>query len=223
MATPKPHIVFLHGAWHSPIYFAKITSLLQDQRYVVHARQQPAVGVPPSWTPPTDLSQDLEAARSIVDYAIGDGNDVVVICHSWGGKIAGSSLVGYGKEEREKRGLKGGVVKVGYMCAMMVDDKENMPQPSTPSWFEVDVSHTDIFPFSRTSLTHARVNTSAPPTQQYSTTGSRKRNRRTGSPSFRRTVLLRWWLPQQARVGRLSRVAILSASRIMLFPRRFRR
>ena len=223
MTHPKPHIVFLHGAWHSPVHFTKITSLLQDQLYVVHARQQPGVGVPPSWTPPKDLTQDVEAARSIVDYAIGDGNDVVVICHSWGGKIAGSSLVGYGKEEREKEGRKGGVVKVGYMCAMMVDDKENMPQPSTPSWYELDVRQPHPSPFPRTPLTHARANTSAPPTPQSSTTGSRMRNKRTGSRSCRRTASPRWWRPPRAQVGRLFRAVILSASRIMPSPRRFRR
>lgn len=223
MTHPKPHIVFLHGAWHSPVYFAKITSLLQDQLYVVHARQQPAVGVPPSWTPPTDLSQDLEAARSIVDRAIGEGNDVVVICHSWGGKIASSSLVGYSKEEREKKGLKGGVVKVGYMCAMMVDANENIPQREVPTWYELDVRPPDLCPFFKVPLTHNRENTSEPPTPQSSTTGSRKRNRRTGSPSSRRTLSPRCIIPRRARVGGLSRAAISSASRIRLFPRSFRR
>lgn len=142
MANSKPHLVFLHGAWHSPAYFAKITSLLQEHLYVIHARQLPGVGVPPLWNPPTDLSEDIAAARSLVDYAIADGNDVVVVCHSWGGIVAGSALVGYSKEEREHRGLKGGVVRVGYMCAFMMDEGASLQSgggEEYPPWTEVEV------------------------------------------------------------------------------------
>lgn len=141
MAHPKPHLVLLHGAWHSPAYFAKITSLLQDCLYVVHAQQLPGVGSSPSWNPPTDLAQDVAAARSLVDYAIAEGNDVVVICHSWGGTVATSALVGYSKEEREKKGLKGGVVKVGYMCAFMIEEGMSLQSLAGdyPPWYDIDV------------------------------------------------------------------------------------
>ena len=141
MATSNPHIVFLHGAWHSPTYFAKITAILQDHLYVVHAQQLPSVGVPPSWTPPTDLAQDVAAARSLLDYAIADGNDVIVICHSWGGTIASSALVGYSKEERKEKELSGGVVKVGYMCAFMAEEGMSLQGMvgEYPLWYDLDV------------------------------------------------------------------------------------
>lgn len=88
------------------------------------------------------MDLDIAAARALVDYAIGDGNDVVVICHSWGGTVATSAFVGYSKEERANKGLKGGVVKVGYMCAFMIDEGESLsgvlggkPAP----WYDIDV------------------------------------------------------------------------------------
>lgn len=148
MSTSKPHIVFLHGGWHSPIYFSKVTSLLQDHLYVVHAEQLPATGLPPSWTPPSDLSLDIAATRTLLDYAIADGNDVVVICHSWGGTIAGSALVGYSKEDRAEKGLKGGVVKCGYMAAFMVDDGVSLQGKvgEYPPWYNVDVRLVSFFP-----------------------------------------------------------------------------
>lgn len=142
MSVSRPHIVFLHGAWHSPIYFAKITALLQDHLYVVHAQQLPAVGVPPSWTPPTNLDLDIAAAQTLIDYAIADGNDVIVVCHSWGGTIASSALVGYSKKERAEKGLKGGVVRVGYMCAFMIDEGSSLHdefEGEHPTWYDVDV------------------------------------------------------------------------------------
>lgn len=161
MATSKPHIVLLHGAWHSPPYFSKITTLLQDYLYVVHAQQLPAVGVPPLWTPPEDLVQDTATVRSLLNYAIGDGIDVVVICHSWGGTIAGSALVGYSKEERAKRGLKGGVVKVGYMCAFMIDEGTSLHEQGGgqyPPWYDLDVGF--VFDYPQTTLTRSRGRTS---------------------------------------------------------------
>ena len=146
MTASKPQVVLLHGAWHSPVYFSKITALLQDHLYVVHAQQLSAVGVPPSWTPPENLVQDTAAARSLLDYAIGEGNDVIVICHSWGGTIAGSALVGYGKEERAKKGLKGGVVKVGYMCALIINEGISLYElvgGEYPPWYDIDVRYCD--------------------------------------------------------------------------------
>src|SRR5690242_18198247 len=143
MISSKPHVVSLHGAWHPPFYYTKITALLQDHFYVVHAQQLPAVGVPPSWTAPTDLAQDIAAAQALVDSAIAGRNDVVVICHSWGGTIANSALVGYSKKERAEKGLKGGVVKVGYMCAFMVDEGRSLHDVSggvRPELYDIDVS-----------------------------------------------------------------------------------
>jgi len=142
MSTSKPQLVLIHGAWHSPAYFARITSLLQDHLYVVHSLQLPAVGRAPLWTPPEDLSLDVAAARALLDTAIADGKDVIVVCHSWGGTIAGSALVGYGKEEREAKGLKGGVIKCGYMCAFMVDEGVSLQGTvgEYPTWYELSVS-----------------------------------------------------------------------------------
>lgn len=142
MMTSLPHIILLHGAWHSPVYFAKVTSLLQDQLYVVHAQQSPSTGVPPSWTPPSNLSQDIAATRALLDYAIGDGNDVIVISHSWGGAIAGSALVGYSKAERAEKGVKGGVIKSGYMCAFMLEEGVSLRGKGGdyPLWYNVKVN-----------------------------------------------------------------------------------
>jgi pimeloyl-ACP methyl ester carboxylesterase len=99
----------------------------------------PAVG---SSDPPTDLSTDIAALRSTVEEAIGTRNDVVVICHSWGGMVTGSGLTGLSKQEREAEGKKGGVVRVGYMAAFIVDEGVCLMDViggKDPSWFDVKV------------------------------------------------------------------------------------
>lgn len=134
----KPHIVLIPGAWHSPAAFDAVSAQLQTHGYTIHARQLPAVG---STTPSPDLSDDIAVVQSLVDEAIGTGNDVIVIPHSWGGIIAGSALEGYGKKEREARGAKGGVVRVAYIAAFILDEGVCLLDaiPGIPEWWDVKV------------------------------------------------------------------------------------
>jgi hypothetical protein len=135
----NPHIVLVPGAWHAPFYMDSVTTKLESLGYILHARQMPAVG---SSDPPTDLSTDIAALRAMVEEAIGESNDVVVICHSWGGMITGSGLEGLSKKEREEQGKKGGVVRCGYMTAFIVDVGVCLMDViggKDPEWFDIKV------------------------------------------------------------------------------------
>ena len=48
-----------------------------------------------------------------------EGKDVILIGHSYGGVPLSESTKGLGKEEREKEGKKGGVVRLGYLTALV--------------------------------------------------------------------------------------------------------
>jgi pimeloyl-ACP methyl ester carboxylesterase len=129
---PKPQLVLVPGAWHAPFYMATMVSNLE------------ALG---SSNPPKDLSEDIAALRATLEEAIGTGNDVVVICHSWGGFLAGSGLVGLSRQEREAKGKKGGVVRVGYMTAFIVPEGVTLMNAIgdvPPSWFDIQV-HVSFF------------------------------------------------------------------------------
>ncbi|KAF2250569.1 alpha/beta-hydrolase [Trematosphaeria pertusa] len=133
----KPQLVLIPGAWHTPECFSLITPKLQAAGYAVHTRQLPSVG---SANPPPDLSQDIAAVRELVTAAIGDGNDVLVVPHSWSGIVAGSALTGMGKKQREERGEKGGVVRVAYMCSFIAPEGVSLMdalQGEIPHWWEV--------------------------------------------------------------------------------------
>lgn len=114
----KPAIVFVPGAWHDTACMATITASLQSSGYKVHARQMPAVG---NSNHPKDLSEDIAAVRSLVEEAIGnEGNDVIVSPHSWGGVVVSSALEGYSKKEREEQGKKGGVIRTAYIASFIL-------------------------------------------------------------------------------------------------------
>jgi hypothetical protein len=138
----KPHLVVVPGAWHLPYHMSAVTSRLTELGYTIHARQMPAVGNP---NPPKDLFDDIAAMDAMVQEAIGpDGNDVVVICHSWGGIVTGSGLKGLSKKEREEQGKKGGVVRTGYIAAFIFDEGFSLLDGTggtEPGWSTVEVRY----------------------------------------------------------------------------------
>ena len=48
-----------------------------------------------------------------------EGKDVILISHSYSGVPMTESSKGLGKKEREAKGLKGGIVRLGYMTALV--------------------------------------------------------------------------------------------------------
>jgi pimeloyl-ACP methyl ester carboxylesterase len=99
-----------------PSSFEPTTKRLQAAGYTVHVELMPSTG---SADPPKDLSADVTALHTLMDTAIGESNDVVVICHSWGSIVMSSAFEGRSASERAAKGLKGGVVRVGYLAALM--------------------------------------------------------------------------------------------------------
>ena len=105
----------------------------------MHTRQLPSVG---NDNPPEDLSEDIAALQELVTKAIGGGNDVVVVPHSWAGLVAGSGLAGFGKKQREAKGQKGGVIKGAYMCSFIVPEGASLMdsvQGKMPDWWSIEV------------------------------------------------------------------------------------
>ncbi|KAF2002521.1 alpha/beta-hydrolase [Amniculicola lignicola CBS 123094] len=136
MAT-KPQIVLVPGAWHTPEAFSDIKGKLESHGYTIHARQLPSVGSNP---PPEDLSQDITALRALITEAIGEGNEVLVVPHSWSGLITGSALSGYGIDKRAENGEKGGIRRLAFMCAFVVPEGVALLdtiQGKIPDWWEV--------------------------------------------------------------------------------------
>jgi len=113
---PRPTLIFVPGAWHTPEVFTAVISRLEPLGYKCIGHSNPAVAHKPAVK---DLQPDITALREAVLKEIDSGNDVVVVSHSWSGIVAGSALDGLGKSHREERGEKGGVVRIVFMCAFV--------------------------------------------------------------------------------------------------------
>lgn len=137
----KPTFVCLHGAWHDPSCYDGVKSLLTSYGYKCICPSFPSTGAQP---PTYDFTEDVDTIRSTVVELVQD-QDVIVVMHSYSGIPGGSALEGLDKQSCQKRGFKGGVVRLIYIMSFMVPEgfqhsprgtRDNMV-PSMKTDFEV--------------------------------------------------------------------------------------
>ncbi|KAF2095311.1 alpha/beta-hydrolase [Rhizodiscina lignyota] len=115
----KPSIIIVHGAYHQPAHFESLIKVLRDAGYRVFAPPLPSTFATPAVS---DMDPDVEAVVKAVSAEVDEGQEVVVFAHSYGGMPASSALPGLDKKSRQEQGLKGGVIGVVYLAAMMPDE-----------------------------------------------------------------------------------------------------
>ena len=124
MAAVKPTIILIHGGWHTPSAYTKLTTALRTAGYEVHL---PALSSMNGSRPPNaDLVTDTALIRSYVTSLVSAGHTVIAIMHSYGGQVGNNALTGLGVAERAKQGLKGGVAHLIYVCAFALPEGGSM-------------------------------------------------------------------------------------------------
>jgi alpha-beta hydrolase superfamily lysophospholipase len=135
---PKPVIVIVPGAWHRPKHYQKLINALADVGYEAVGVTLPSVDSSP---PLPSWDQDAAETRRVIMEYLDAGKDVILIGHSFGGVAMSEAVKGLGKEDREKTGLKGSVIRLVYMCAMAMPKGQTfMGQmvPATPEEEEIE-------------------------------------------------------------------------------------
>ncbi|KAJ5746003.1 hypothetical protein N7520_011185 [Penicillium odoratum] len=135
---PKPVIVIVPGAWHRPKHYQKLINALADVGYEAVGVTLPSVDSSP---PLPSWDQDAAETRRVIMEYLDAGKDVIPIGHSFGGVAMSEAVKGLGKEDREKTGLKGSVIRLVYMCAMAMPKGQTfMGQmvPATPEEEEIE-------------------------------------------------------------------------------------
>ncbi|KAJ2983893.1 hypothetical protein NQ176_g357 [Zarea fungicola] len=104
--TQKPLILFVHGAWHTKAHYADFINLLQTKGYTVIAPDLPS-SLEPSPPNPTeaDIKLFADTARDLADQ----GNEIVVVSHSYGALISTEAFTGLGLSSRNTHILPGGI------------------------------------------------------------------------------------------------------------------
>ncbi|OTA96140.1 hypothetical protein M434DRAFT_68137 [Hypoxylon sp. CO27-5] len=122
MSSLKPVIVLIHGAFFSPVHYRNLIEPLRAKGYPVVSPPMPSTGLDDTVAGKTyvdDAKRLLEGLTPFLD----EGREAVVVGHSQGGIAASALTEGQTVEEREAKGLKGGIKAVIYLTALAIPEK----------------------------------------------------------------------------------------------------
>ncbi|KAJ5893449.1 hypothetical protein N7495_005140 [Penicillium taxi] len=134
----NPVIVIVPGAWHRPKHYQHVIDGLEKVNYEAVGVTLPSVdSIPPhpSW------DQDAQEIRDVILGYLNTGKDVITVAHSFGGVSMSEAVQGLGKDDRERQGLKGAVLRLVYICAMILPaGKTHLEQlvPVSPEEEEIE-------------------------------------------------------------------------------------
>lgn len=116
-ALPLPHLILIHGSWHSPAIWSTITPLLSHHSHVVHCPFNPSVSEPVFHTTHhTDAANIASLASRLAD----EGHDIILVMHSYGGVPGTESAKGLLKRDRHAEAKPGGIVGLVYLSAFLL-------------------------------------------------------------------------------------------------------
>ncbi|KAK6085502.1 hypothetical protein SCUP515_00609 [Seiridium cupressi] len=122
MATEKPVLVLVHGAFHPPHFYRKLIELLRQEGYVVLAPPMLTTGLDDSVIGKTYVDDVKRVHEYLLPY-LDAGREAVLVCHSQGGIAGSAATEGQTTEERKARGLKGGINAIVYLAAFALPER----------------------------------------------------------------------------------------------------
>ncbi|KAF2108867.1 hypothetical protein BDV96DRAFT_254738 [Lophiotrema nucula] len=141
-STTKPTILFVHGSWHTPAHFAPVRAVFEKAGYPTSCQLFPSVEA----SPPIGLKEDAQCVKDELSRLIEAGRkDVIVVAHSYGGVVSTEACEKqFNLQERRKKGEKGGIVRIVYLCAFLIPVGKTLEQAlggTMPPWIPEDVSN----------------------------------------------------------------------------------
>jgi pimeloyl-ACP methyl ester carboxylesterase len=120
MSTPKPTILIIHGAWHTPAHYEGLKTHLESLGYPVELPALPTCNndIPPTIT----INDDIALARSIAKSLVSSGKRVVCLMHSYGGVIGTAALSGLAPSSPSSPGL----IALVYMTAFIPHESQSL-------------------------------------------------------------------------------------------------
>ncbi|KAF5657169.1 hypothetical protein FHETE_10619 [Fusarium heterosporum] len=116
-AAIKPTLIIVPGNFSLPRFWSVVQKSAQDKGYpteVVGLRSSQEQPINPA----PGLADDVKEASSVLNKHIDHGEDVVLLMHSYGGMVGTEATRGLSRSEREKAGLKGGIVRLVFLAAI---------------------------------------------------------------------------------------------------------
>ncbi|OAP55372.1 hypothetical protein AYL99_10345 [Fonsecaea erecta] len=122
MASSAPSIVIIPGSFSTAQMYYEVVDEIKklSGSDSVFVNNLPSASRNPPEEPAT-LEDDATFFRAIVEKLADQGKDVVLVAHSYGGVVGTETLRGVGKAERQARGQSGGVVRIVYLSAHVLE------------------------------------------------------------------------------------------------------
>lgn len=119
MATSKPTILLVPGAWFESSIYDSFLSLLQKSSFPTAYAPYPSLDPTDPATADAAADTDFVLKRSLLPL-IDQGKDVVVLMHSYGGVPGSGAARGLSRVQRAKKGEKGGVVGLIHVSGFVL-------------------------------------------------------------------------------------------------------
>ncbi|CAG5138378.1 uncharacterized protein ALTATR162_LOCUS334 [Alternaria atra] len=119
-----PTILIIPGGWHKPESYTKLHHALTSAGFKVHIPELPSTNG--SRPPDANLTNDTAHVRATAEQIIKNGDELIVLMHSYGGQIGTNALSGLSITSRRNAGLEGGVRELVYMSAYAVSEGKSM-------------------------------------------------------------------------------------------------
>ena len=133
MASEKPVILLVHGAFQQPVHYESVLGPLRDLGFTVLAPTLPTTGTDPD----LDYKDDVEVINHTLEPLLHAGREVIVLAHSFGTLPASHCIEGESVAERQDCGMAGGIKHYINVCGFsypqigrnVIGKQEGFPMP----------------------------------------------------------------------------------------------
>lgn len=120
----KAVFVLVPGNFLPPAYYASTAKLLDSHGYQTRLVTIPSTGAK---SPLTSNDPDVAAVRAVLEELSDSGKEVVVVAHSYASIPTCEAAKGLGTQERLKLGKAGGVARLVFVAAWLLQEGEAPP------------------------------------------------------------------------------------------------
>ncbi|UKZ75426.1 hypothetical protein TrVFT333_003111 [Trichoderma virens FT-333] len=133
MAAPNPHVLIIPGAWYPTSVLEVFIKSLEGAGFSAEAVSLPSFG-----TAGISVQDDEAHVKARLTSLANEGRDIIIFAHSYGGMVTTGVVANpsLNKISREGQGLKGGIVGIVYLAAIIPIQNESILQLVGGKWLE---------------------------------------------------------------------------------------
>ncbi|KAL7958840.1 hypothetical protein V8C34DRAFT_281850 [Trichoderma compactum] len=120
LQSPKPHVFVIPGAYHPGSAMNLFIQSLEAAGFSAETTTNRSAG-----NAGITVQDDVAHVQSLLIPQIDEGKNIVVVAHSYGGVVGSGAIVGLDKRGREARGMKGGVIGIICIAAVMTKPEKS--------------------------------------------------------------------------------------------------